>query len=181
MTFYEGKMESSSASSTSSESGSEVDEGTDDRAAAMNIVRKNSPVVKKRNTAYKKKQRFRYEWLQMNEAKGWLSKSTGIRGNIMPYCLPCQKNATCSKTGIKRHAKSGAHEENMKSDKARKPLTRLWGTTNESIIELKVCTFIAEHDLSLSLSDWMVRLIRFYFQKTHQWEKFGLESRRQQT
>ena len=116
----------------------------------MNIVRKNSPVVKKRKTGNRKKQRFRYEWLQMNEFKGWLSKSTGLRGNIMPYCLPCQKKVTCSKTGIKRHAESGAHKENMKSDKARKPLTRLWGTTDESIIELKVCAFIAEHDLSLS-------------------------------
>ena len=56
MTFYKGKMESSSASSNSSESGSEVDEGTEDTAAAMNIVRKNSPVVKKRKTGNRKKQ-----------------------------------------------------------------------------------------------------------------------------
>ena len=150
MTFYKSEMESSSASSNSSESGSEGDEGTEDTAAAMNIVRKNSPVVKKRKTAKRKKQRFQYEWLQMNEFKGWLSKSTGLRGNIMPYCLPCQKNVTRSKTGIKRHAESGAQKENMKNDKARKPLTRLWGTTDERIIELKVCAFIAEHDLSLS-------------------------------
>ena len=117
----------------------------------------------------------------MNEFKGWLSKSTGLKGNIMSYCLPCQKNVTCSKTGIKRHAESGAHKENMKSDKARKPLTRLWGTTDESIIELKVCAFIASMTYHChSLTGWYLFYV-LYFQKTHQWEKFGLESRRQQT
>ena len=83
----------------------------------------------------------------------------------MLYCLPCKKSVTCSKTRIKRRAESGVHKENMKSDKARKQLTRLWGTTNESIIELKVCAFITEHDLSLSLSDWMVPLLRSLFPK----------------
>ena len=39
------------------------------------------------------------------------------------------------------------------------------GETNENIIELKVCAFIAEHDLSLSLSDWMVPLLRYLFPK----------------
>ena len=66
----------------------------------------------------------------------------------------------------------------MKSDKARMPLTRLWGTTNESIIELKVCVFIAEHDLSLSLSYWMVPLLHSLFPKDTSMAKIRLEKQK---
>ena len=69
-------------------------------------------------------------------------------------CNTCQKFVTCSKTGLKRHSTSTLHQKNVKATAGCSgTLTSLFtkaATRDESSsIEIKLCAFIAEHNLRI--------------------------------
>ena len=82
---------------------------------------------------------------------------------MQPFCAPCQMKAMCSKTGLQRHARSVRHQENSKSTKSSKPILALWRSLDDKIIELRVCAFIAENALALSLSESIVTVLHSLF------------------
>ena len=146
-------LPSSSDDSTESES---EDVAKNSSKASKKI---GPPAPKKK----KKKQGFCYTWLQMSEFKSWLSKTVGKDGSVQPFCVPCQMKVMCSKTGLQRHAKSVRHQENSKSTKSSQPITTLWSSPDDKIIELRVCAFIAENALALFLSESIVTVLRSLF------------------
>lgn len=58
-------------------------------------------------------QKFRHEWLQLSEFKGWLKQPTTNKSK--PTCTVCSTTITCTKTGIKRHGKSATHSKFWKN------------------------------------------------------------------
>eukprot|EP00795_Rhopilema_esculentum_P005734 gene5734-10988_t len=134
------------------------DSSTDPENTKKDAV--SGPPLAKRK---KKAQSFVHGWLQMCEFKGWLSKRVGKDGKLTSYCIPCGCDVTCSKTGIKRHARTTKHEENRLRSNVHKPLSTLWSNSTAKIIKLRVCAFLAEHALALSLAEPLVAVLRSLF------------------
>ena len=112
-------------------------------------------------------QSFVDEWLTDKQFKEWLSKRVGKENKPQPYCKYCQKFVTCTKTGLKRHSTSNIHQKNTKDTSVAGTLTSYFtksATRDEtSSMEIKLCAFIAEHNLPISLSDDFIALLKSMF------------------
>ena len=116
----------------------------------------DEPAMKKRK---KKDQAFVDSWLTSCEFKSWLIKKVGANKKANAYCKICEKAVTCSKTGLKRHMASKASQSSTISGMFSKANTR----DETATMEIKLCSFIAEHNLPLSISDDFVELLRSLF------------------
>ena len=87
---------------------------------------------------------------------------------MKPFCKVCTSWLTSAKTSLKRHAESQKHQGNVKLSRVGKTssieqLVRQTPTSDVTTsIEVKLCAFIAEHDLPLSFSENMVTLLRSF-------------------
>lgn len=114
----------------------------------------------------KKDQAFVDSWLTSSEFKGWLIKKVGANNKANPYCKLCGKVVTCSKTGLKRHMASNNHEKNSKATQSNtiaNIFSKVTTRDETSAMEIKLCSFIAEHNLPLSISVDFVELLRSLF------------------
>ena len=125
-----------------------------------------------RSTAMKRKrskqtQSFVDHWLTNKEFKYWLCKRVGKDNKVQPYCKTCGRFLTCSKTGLKRHLATTLHQSNSRdtahTSTIKSHLTKAATQEDSSLMEIKLCAFIAEHDLPISLSDDLVDLLRSLF------------------
>ena len=110
---------------------------------------------------------FIENWLRLPQFKKWLVRRIGKDQKPKPYCELCQKLLTCSKTGITRHASSKKHQSQEKLSMSTKSTCDMVGhRSNDDIassMEVKICAFIAEHNLPLSISDSMVAFLSSMF------------------
>ncbi|XP_028408810.1 uncharacterized protein LOC114531390 [Dendronephthya gigantea] len=125
------------------------------------------PNPKKRKRP-KQTQSFVDRWLTEQQFSGWLTKRLGTDQKPQPFCKSCNKFVTCSKTGLKRHLISKSHQNRHATSTAScSTITNLFNkATNRhetSSIEIKLCAFIAEHNLPLSLAEDLVKLLRSLF------------------
>ena len=108
-------------------------------------------------------QPFMDNWLGVPEFKGWLTKRLSGK-KMKPYCNLCEKFLTCSKTGVKRHMVSKKHQEKSNAKSGASSILKMMNqpTTADAStsMEVKLCAFVAQHDLPLSLTDDMVQLFR---------------------
>ena len=87
---------------------------------------------------------------------------------MKPYCKLCEKVLICSKTGIKRHEVSKKHQEKLKTTTTtttplRQMVNQVTTADATTTMEVKLCAFIAQHNLPLSLSQDMAELLRSLF------------------
>jgi len=82
---------------------------------------------------------------------------------MVPFCKPCQLEVTYSRMGLKRHASSVRHQENMKSVDSSAIIPTLFTSATDVTIELKVCAFIAENALPILISENLVSLLKSLF------------------
>jgi hypothetical protein len=84
--------------------------------------------------------------------------------------LLCEKVLTCSKTGIKRHEVSKKHQEKVKTtttmSSLRQMINQVTTADAKTAMEVKLCAFIAQHNLPLSLSQDMVERFAPFSQTT---------------
>lgn len=129
----------------------------------------DSDAVSRPSTSKKcppRNQSFNDNWLQITEFKSWLSKRLAPDRKSKPFCKVCTCWLTCAKTSLKRHAESQKHQGNVKLSRVGKThsidqLVRQTATSDTTTsMEVKLCAFIAEHNLPLSLSESMMTLIR---------------------
>lgn len=116
---------------------------------------------KKRKVVYK--QKFRHEWLQIKEFQGWLKPPS--QGNSKPMCSVCACSISCAKTAIDRHRKSSAHIKLVKASQSQCSVVdsfhkQLQPSTYSMLTQSRICAFIAENNLSFSLSKPLVDLIK---------------------
>ena len=115
----------------------------------------------------RKDSKFVDSWLEVKEFKGWLVKKRGTDGSIKPYCNICQLEINSTKTGIQRHMDSAKHQRKIQSTKGSQSLSTLFKRNSfenqRKVIEVKLCAFIAEHNLPISLVESFVELLKSLF------------------
>ena len=114
------------------------------------------------NLIVQPKQKF--QMLHDSEFKPWLSKKPGKDGKLKPFCSWCDIQITCSKTGIRRHSLSSRHCSSKKMCGTNLPIQAMWNNNQfAKEIEPRICAFIAEHALSLTLLEPLITLLRVLF------------------
>lgn len=123
------------------------------------------PTTSKKRKCPPRDQHFMDHWLQVPEFKDWLAKRLSGK-KMKPFCKLCEKLLTCSKTGINRHALSRKHQEKAKTASTcsiRQIMQQATTADTTTSMELKLCAFITQHNLPLSISEDMVALLRSLF------------------
>ena len=124
------------------------------------------PLLSRKRKCPPRDQPFIDTWLTIPEFKSWLMKKQHCK-KMRPYCRICEIMVTCSKTGIKRHQMSKKHQEKVKTTTTSSSLCQMMSRVTmaeaTTTIEVKLCAFIAQHNLPLSLVDDIVELLRSLF------------------
>ena len=115
----------------------------------------------------KQVQAFVDSWLADKQFKGWLCKRIGRDNTPQPFCKVCDKCLACSKTGLKRHLAMSLHQNRSATTGNTSTITSLFtkaaSQEQSSSMEIKLCAFIAEHNLPISLSDDLLDLLKSLF------------------
>ena len=102
-------------------------------------------------------------WLQLPQFKKWPSRRIVKDQKPKPCSERCERMLTCSKTDITRHARSKKHQNQEKLTMPTRQISHILGhTSNDDIttsMKVKICAFIAELNLSLSVSDNIVAFL----------------------
>ena len=154
---------SSELSSSDDEASSDVQLQTGSKRAGQ------VPGPKAATKRAKKQQIFVDSWLQHSAFKTWLCKKVGSDGRSKPWCQTCDKELHCSKTGLNRHLKSKSHEKSQASTSFTGNVDVIWkrvasnNNDRAKSMEIKICAFLAEHNLPISLSDGLVQFLQSLF------------------
>ena len=135
-----------------------------DNCESLQLPTANSKPKQVQNKRYV--QQFRDKWLQDPNFKDWLVRPSP--GKSSATCRACQKPVSCLKSSLLRHSKSEIHKKAMKS---RQPgqqqgnLVQCFRRQEENSLfketfEVRVCAFLAEHNLPLSLIGPLVSLFK---------------------
>jgi hypothetical protein len=119
---------------------------------------KKAKIIRKRY-----KQKFRAEWLKDLDFKHWLVAP--MNANDDPSCKVCQKKISCSKTALQRHRESAQHKQasssasnqvNIQASLQKQKNTSSYKETTT----VQLAAFIAEHNLSLTISAPLLELLK---------------------
>ncbi|CAH1736168.1 unnamed protein product [Aphis gossypii] len=114
-----------------------------------------------------RKQKFRDEWRTIKQFKNWLEPVPD--NHLKAYCCYCRLQMVSELTTLKKHMNSMKHINAAKSISGMK--TGLFSTTtairkdDEAIkrAELKICGFIAEHNISFNSMDHLTQVLKDAF------------------
>jgi hypothetical protein len=164
-------MESEFFNSSSSASDDEIDHDVEPIQKQTGSKR-SGQVPGPKAKRQRKEQSFVETWLERSEFKKWLQAKRDHDGKRKPFCKICSKTITCSKTGLQRHLKSKSHENKVAALGSKICAVNSLFENNRSTavrrvksMEIKICAFLAEHDLAISISDNLVELLRSLFPK----------------
>lgn len=105
-------------------------------------------------------QRFRRKWKQ---SRSWLKEST--KGELFFTCTLCKKDYTAGLSEIQKHEKGQSHIKKCKSI-INQPTLSVFSQQNIKLnqsvqaAEIRISSFIAEHNLSFRISDHLTQLIK---------------------
>lgn len=140
-----------------SNSGSSSEYETDKETA------QKGPKLKKKKIY---KQMFCNSWLSNQQFNAWLQKKN-INGIDVPYCKVCNAKITCAKTAIKRHEASKSHQNSMKisreSAHCQPTALALLGSSAAAKMEIKICSFLVENNLPISMCEEIIPFLRSIF------------------
>lgn len=111
------------------------------------------------------KRTFRDAWLHDDELRVWLRKVVG--NPHWAYCHACRSDMSAEITSIKRHKMSKFHTNNMTHIKnaptkeASTSVSELDGMVTRA--EIKLATFMAEHNIALNTADHLLDLLKDIF------------------
>lgn len=130
--------------------------------------KKKGEVLGKGAKRKKYSQGFRDTWLEDKFFRDWLIKRED-GGKTVPYCKVCRSKLSCAKTALVRHAETNAHQREIKRsmnlEKTQPKISSFMGSSQSKVakIEIKLCTFLAENNLPMSLSEDLVALLKGLF------------------
>ena len=112
------------------------------------------------------KQQFRSQWLEDPEFKNWLVRPRP-GGNVCS-CKVCKESLSCRKTALRRHSQSAQHKKALSETAAGKRQGNLVqclqrqaeSTVYKETTEARVCSFLAQHNLPLSLISDLMSLFK---------------------
>ena len=106
-------------------------------------------------------------WLGDKKFKGWLCKRIGKGNTSQPFCKVCDKFLQYSKTSLKRHLATSLHQNRSAATGTTSTITSLFtkaaSQEQTSSMEIKLCAFLADHNLPVSLSDDLLDFLRSLF------------------
>lgn len=102
-------------------------------------------------------QKFKSSWLENPDFKHWLKRSD--KGKTKAYCKLCDCHITCGMSELLRHQKSAKYVKQMtvvsKYSSMTSFLSGHLNHTNKVLeMELKICGFLAKHDLAISFKNF---------------------------
>ena len=118
-------------------------------------------------------QQFLPEWKDVDECKDWLDgrkRNDGTSDDLYAWCIYCGYSMSNHLKQLKNHSlteihrKAKAKYENSQPERdLMKEFTKTDLTNGVALLEIRLCCFIAEHNLPLSLLDPLVDLLRVCF------------------
>lgn len=121
------------------------------------------------------KKRVKYEtkftegWLVNPMFADFLLKKRDSEGKFVPHCRICNVNICMGKSAIMKHKDSKSHQETLRLSKhIAKTNTNIEtffkrSSDSASKMEIKMCSFIAENNLPISLSEDLLALLKSMF------------------
>lgn len=115
----------------------------------------------KKKTKYEHK--FQEKWAHDKRFSSWICKS---KNSDKAYCSVCNCELAGSVTLLERHSKTEKHMKNLESRDKSKKLTSFFQPSVSSSFEkqvaaseLKLCAFVAEHNLPIAIMDHLPGLV----------------------
>lgn len=115
----------------------------------------------KKKTKYEHK--FQEKWAHDKRFSSWIRKS---KNSDKAYCSVCNCELAGSVTLLERHSKTEKHMKNLESRDKSKKLTSFFQPSVSSSFEkqvaaseLKLCAFVAEHNLPIAIMDHLPGLV----------------------
>jgi hypothetical protein len=107
--------------------------------------------------------KYRKEWEQIEEFKGWLGSSK--KGNEYFNCKICSDDNKGGLSAVKKHSKTDKHVKNSQSIKSSRDLKEVFSKPNKlenqaKEGEIRIAAFIAEHNISFNTADHLMELIK---------------------
>ncbi|XP_064082024.1 uncharacterized protein LOC135198424 [Macrobrachium nipponense] len=122
--------------------------------------------------AVKKKKKFEQKfldtWLTSPVFKPWLKKKT-VEGKHVPFCEVCSVKLSYAKTSLIRHSETKTHSDNAKRSaslaKSQPSISGYMGPSMDAAakMEIKICSFIAENDMPISMCENFLPFLRDLF------------------
>lgn len=105
-------------------------------------------------------QRFQNSWLSESQFKDWLEKRDGV-----PHCKICHCELSCAKTAVRRHMENKKHKDVCRTkQQAIAPVRKLLGSRDKAAeMEIKLCSFVVEKNLSINIVEDLLPLLRDLF------------------
>lgn len=130
---------------------------------------KKKKVKKSSNQLKVYQQKWRDCWRLEPALAGWLQKSSrSTSSKHLAYCAICNSDITCSKSDIMRHAGSQRHK-NLSLQQASNKSLASFLISNDPLdksakkMELRLCAFLAENYLPISLIEPLLLLLKILF------------------
>ena len=138
--------------------------------ATKQIMKKEQKVVfqshLKRRKGYIYKQKYNRTWEKDPELRLWIASF-----KTSPYnaeCTVCGKTLTAGLSELRRHAQSKKHQDMFQAKKKSRSIAEMMGPSDTlredvKIAEMKVATFIVEHNISFQAMDHLSDLLTNIF------------------
>lgn len=161
--FFRSMASTSTVGLVTDSEGSTSDEEFNSGISSGNSKCHGKPMTSSAKKRKKFTQGFRNEWLQNTKFKSWLQAPS--KGSIKPVCNFCLTTVPCGKSGLERHAKSAMHMKNTGLQNSQMSINQAIQNSVQNCnfslkTESRVCAFLAEHNLSFSLSQPLLKLIK---------------------
>lgn len=136
-------------------------ESTDDESAT-DCPPQTSGTKKQKTWHYTHK--YQHAWETNAEYKKWIGRS--MLGNLYFYCKSCLRDCKGGLSAVKKHQSSKLHTQSMKNVKVNSvfemaSVKRSISSVREvKVTEIRIASFIAEHNLPINAVDHLVGLIK---------------------
>ncbi|KAF9406904.1 hypothetical protein HW555_012882 [Spodoptera exigua] len=124
---------------------------------------REEPLPKKQ----KQQRDFNENWLTNTTFKNWISKREQECGTITAYCKVCNCTVLNHKPALVKHMNTAKHVQNISSKSQTIPIQQMLKPKPEDELrkraELKICAFLAHHNLSFSLMDDLIPFLKNTF------------------
>lgn len=132
----------------------------DDNDCDSSKVLEEPPPKKQKKQKYRD---FNEKWLIDITFKNWLSKKEQECGLVTAFCNVCNCAVINHKPALVKHMKAMKHIQNMNSISNTTSIEQKLKPKKEDELknraELKICSFLAQHNLPLSLSDDLITFL----------------------
>lgn len=127
------------------------------------LIQEDPPAKKVKKHKYN----FNDKWLVDITFKNWLSKKEQKDGSILAFCKVCNCSILNHKPALVKHVNTLKHKQSLNAISNTSTIEQVFKPKEEEEqtrrAELKLCAFIAQHNLPLSLCDNLVPFLENTF------------------